>query len=43
MKKQESWTAISTHVDDFLIRGRKWKMEHFFRQFIEYLKIERLG
>jgi len=34
---------ISTHVDDSLIGGRKWVMEAFFEQFVEYLKIERLG
>jgi len=34
---------ISMHVDDSLIRGRKWQVEEFFKQFVQYLKIERLG
>jgi len=31
------------HVDDSLIGGRKWQVEEFFRQFVQYFKIERLG
>jgi len=30
-------------VDNSLIGGRKWQVEQFFKQFIQYLKIERLG
>jgi len=35
--------AISTHVDDSLIGGRRSKLELFYQSFIEHLKIERLG
>jgi len=35
--------VISTHIDDSLIGGRKWQVEEFFKQFMQYLNIERLG
>jgi len=34
---------ISMHVDNLLIGGSKWRVEQFVEQFIEYLKIKRLG
>jgi len=34
---------ISTHIDDLLIGRRKWQVEEFFKQFMEYHKTEWLG
>jgi len=33
----------STHVDDSPISGRRWQVEEFFKLFVQYLKIQRLG
>jgi len=35
--------VILMHIDNSLISGRKWQVEEFFKQFVQYLKIERLG
>jgi len=35
--------TMSMHINDLLIRGRKWQMENFYKKFMEYLKIDRLG
>jgi len=35
--------VISTYVDKSITGVRKWKVEEFFKQLVEYLKIKMLG